>query len=170
MIDRTWVSAKAAANGRAFEELVNRSCAHYERKGLAKIEKTPEPFRVLHRKGRLFDGIFTKKAQPDYKGVLVGGRCVCFECKHSETATIAASRVQENQLRYLEEMREYGAVSFVLVSFGLGGFYRVPTDIWANFITVFHRKSATEEMLSEYRVPFIGGVVRFLDHIDGKVG
>ena len=156
--------ARARANGKLFEELVDLSCGWYLARGVAKIDKTPENYAITKRlpNGR-FSGVI-KQSQPDYKGVIRRGRCVCFECKYTDGATISKSRLLEHQQRYLGEMEALGAVVFILVSFGLGGFYRVPLADWVTFPTA----TMTERKLNRYRVPFIGGVVRFLDHIEVK--
>ena len=58
--------------GGDFEDTINAACAAYRRQGVAIIDKTPEPMRVIQSLGNgKFLAIFTKKAQPDYKGISV---------------------------------------------------------------------------------------------------
>lgn len=61
--------------GHDFEEAIRQACLLYASQGRAKVEKTPEPFRVLEkREGGIFVGRFTAHAQPDFQGTLDGGR------------------------------------------------------------------------------------------------
>ncbi len=65
--------------------MISASCAQYERLGIAVIEKTPELFAITKSLGDgRFCGHFAHQAQPEYKGVLSGGRCVAFEAKHTD--------------------------------------------------------------------------------------
>ena len=68
--------------GHDFEEAIRQACLLYANQGRAKVEKTPEPFRVLEkREGGIFVGRFTAHAQPDFQGTLDGGRSIIFEAK-----------------------------------------------------------------------------------------
>lgn len=67
---------QARVAGGYFENIISASCDYYLSRGLAKIEKTPEPMKPLgakNRKGQ-FLACYTKQAQPDYGGTLKGGR------------------------------------------------------------------------------------------------
>ena len=70
--------------GQKFETLISYACDEYKRQGVAYIKKTPEPFRVLCKKGKgQFIGQFGngQNAQPDYTGTLKGGRSIMCEAK-----------------------------------------------------------------------------------------
>lgn len=76
---------KNRALGDLFEQWILRGCDWYWEKGVAYIEKTPEPMRPIkaygdRRKGQ-FIAIYTKQAQPDFKGVLCDGSTVIFDAK-----------------------------------------------------------------------------------------
>lgn len=87
-------NARSRHSGAVFEALIDRSCDYYEEQGIAKIEKTPEPMKVLaNLGGGFFKAIFTKQAQPDYKGTLRGGKAIVFETKHTDTGKIKRSVV-----------------------------------------------------------------------------
>lgn len=69
---------QARVAGGYFENIISASCDYYLSRGLAKIEKTPEPMKPLgakNRKGQ-FLACYTKQAQPDYGGTLKGGRSI----------------------------------------------------------------------------------------------
>lgn len=75
---------QARAAGNYFENMISASCEYYRDRGIAKIEKTPEPMKPLgakNRKGQ-FLACYTKQAQPDYGGTLKGGQSIYFEAKH----------------------------------------------------------------------------------------
>lgn len=84
---RSYIGARSRAEGAGFEAIISSACDYYRAIGRADIEKTPEPMKPLggaNRSGR-FLACYTKQAQPDYKGVLSGGRAVVFEAKHTDT-------------------------------------------------------------------------------------
>ena len=70
------------AVGNSFEKYLIDACEVYAEAGIAFVEKTPEPFKVTGKKriGKrlVFEGHFEKKAQPDFKGTLKGGRSIVF--------------------------------------------------------------------------------------------
>ena len=60
--------------GDMFESWILRGCDWYWERGIAYIEKTPEPMRPIkaygdRRRGQ-FIAVYTKQAQPDFKGTL----------------------------------------------------------------------------------------------------
>ena len=86
-IRRSYTGARSRAEGAGFESIIDNACAYYRSIGLADIEKTPEPMRPIgspDRAGR-FLACYTKQAQPDYKGILKGGRAINFEAKHTDS-------------------------------------------------------------------------------------
>ena len=93
---------QARVAGGYFENIISASCDYYLSRGLAKIEKTPEPMKPLgakNRKGQ-FLACYTKQAQPDYGGTLKGGRSIYFEAKHTddERRTIGVSVTAKSTL------------------------------------------------------------------------
>ncbi len=86
---------QARVAGGYFENIISASCDYYLSRGLAKIEKTPEPMKPLgakNRKGQ-FLACYTKQAQPDYGGTLKGGRSIYFEAKHTDDERIEQRRL-----------------------------------------------------------------------------
>ena len=47
--NRSYTAAMSNAKGRLFEQIVEAGCRYYKDRGRAKIEKMPEPFRVLKK-------------------------------------------------------------------------------------------------------------------------
>lgn len=143
----------AKARGKQFEQRLDESFAYYAQRGYAIIEKTPEPMRPTKNLGNgKFIAYYEKKAQPDYKGTIKGGRTVMFEAKYTAADRIEQSRVLESQQNYMERHEALGARCFVIVGFGSGQVYCVPWDVWKSMKERFGRKYATEADLNEYRV------------------
>lgn len=153
--------------GEQFEQMIEASLVWYQIKGDACIEKTPEPMKPLgkpNKKGQ-FLACFTKAAQPDYKGTLCGGQAVVFEAKHTDNDRIEYRAVTDDQRDRLELHYKLGAVAFVLVSFGLQDFFRVPWEVWRDMKTKYGRKYIKQTELEPYRVRYISGVLLVLEYI-----
>ena len=104
--------------GKIFEDTVDTICRVYEMNGLARIEKTPEPMKVLkYIDGGRFEAVFEKSAQPDFKGVVKGGRAVVFDAKFTESDKIRYQVLSDYQRETLLKYYELGAIAFVLVGF-----------------------------------------------------
>lgn len=155
---------RAKSNGEHFEALIEAACNFYKSMGAAFIEKTPEPMKPLKplRPGQ-FLAVYTKQAQPDYKGTLKGGRAVVFEAKHTASGRIEKSRVTDEQAAALDFHNALGAACFVLVSFRFDRFYRVPWTIWRNMSEHFGKVSVNETDLKPYEI----NIMRFLENLGG---
>lgn len=151
--------------GEHFEKIIEAGCSWYKDRGEAEIQKTPEPVKQLGKmdaRGR-FLACYEKQAQPDFKGTLPGGRSVVFEAKHTDGDRIEYSRVTKEQRERLESHYQLGAVAFVMVSFNLQFFCRIPWSIWRDMKRIYGRKYITFEECGRYRVPYISGVLKLLD-------
>ena len=139
--------------GRAFEERLDASFAYYASRGYALIDKTPEPFKIIKRlENTRFICCFVKRAQPDYKGTIKGGRSVIFEAKYTSTDRIAQDRVSNAQSTYLNQAEALGARCFVIVGFRSGKAYKVPWHIWRDMKEHFGHKYLTEKELAIYEI------------------
>lgn len=155
--------ARNRAAGLQFEALIEAACEHYRLHDLAEIEKTPEPMQpVKDLGGGKFVAHYAKKAQPDFKGTLAGGRAVAFEAKHTETGRMMQSAVNDEQEKRLDRHEQMGALCFVLVSFDFRLFYRVPWDVWRSMKQRYGHKYITPEEAAPYRLRYINGVLDFL--------
>lgn len=153
--------------GEHFENMIAASLLWYKDKGVAFVEKTPEPMRPLrppNRQGQ-FLACYTKAGQPDFKGTLTGGRSVVFEAKHTDSDRIEYSRLTDEQVEKLNTHHKLGAAAFVLVSFGLQDFYRIPWEIWRDMKAIYGRKHIKQPELEPYRVQYIAGVLKLLEGI-----
>lgn len=159
---------QARVAGGYFENIISASCDYYLSRGLAKIEKTPEPMKPLgakNRKGQ-FLACYTKQAQPDYGGTLKGGRSIYFEAKHTDDERIEQRRLTQEQQDDLETHHKLGAIAFVLVSMSLTDFYRVPWPVWRDMAEIYGRKYMTHAELSRYEVPATAGFIKFLHGVE----
>ena len=154
-------------NGKMFEELIEASCKWYEEMARAAIEKTPEPMRPLRQLGGgQFVAVFEKKAQPDFKGTLAGGRTIAFEAKFTDDGKIDQKQVSDEQWRRLCAHQAQGALCFVLVSFSFESYCMIPWDVWREMKTMYGRKylkRSEAEIIG--KVPFDGARIHFLDHV-----
>lgn len=158
------------AQGAHFEEAIEAACVHYDLQGEAFIEKTPEPMKILkpiNRQRGIFEAVFAKAAQPDYKGTIRGGQAVCFDAKYTSCDRIEQKAVTQEQKEALDKHEALGAWCFVLVSLG-NRFYRIPWDNWKDMKKRFGHKYMDAEDLAPYEVEFKGGVILFLDMAKGS--
>lgn len=159
---------RAKAAGEHFEHMIDAACSYYIDRGLAKIEKTPEPMKPLGPKDKLgrFLACYTKQAQPDYGGTLRGGQSIYFEAKHTDHDSINQNRVTKEQGDDLEAHHKLGAVTFVLVSFGLCDFYRIPWPVWRDMAEIYGRKYVKQSEIEQYEIHAIAGYIKLLDGIE----
>lgn len=155
------------ANGALFEEMIALACGFYMKNGIAMIEKTPEPMRIikpLDRNSGMFMACFEKQAQPDFKGCLANGRCVVFDAKSTTTGKIHQSVLTETQWDGLETYDSMGAICFILVMMG-NECYRVPWHDWKHMKEMFGHKHMDSDDLEPYRLKGNNGNVLFLGGI-----
>ena len=136
--------------GKNFEEQVEILCEIYKLNKLAIVEKTPEPMKILkHIESGRFETVFTKVAQPDFKGTIKGGRTVVFDAKYTESNKITYQALSENQRETLLAYDELGAMAFVLVGFSNGEIYHIDIKIWENMKKIFGVKHIKLEELEK---------------------
>lgn len=160
----TVAGRRSRAAGEMWEEMIEAACRHYRLAGTAEITKTPEPMKPLGRpnsRGQ-FTACYTKQAQPDYKGTLKGGQAVVFEAKHTDGDRLQQSVVSEEQEKQLDRHAALGAECFVLVSFGFQQFFKIPWEVFRDMKARYGRKYIKPEDVQEYKVRYLGGILRFL--------
>lgn len=169
-VQRSLRGSQSRQTGAYFENMIEASLRWYGDKGVAEIEKTPEPMKPLgkpNQRGQ-FLACFTKAAQPDFKGTLREGRSIVFEAKNTISDKIESKAVTEEQAERLERHYKLGAVAFVLVSFGLQEFYRIPWKVWANMAEQYGHKHMKKHECEPFRVPYIAGVLKMLEGIESE--
>ena len=156
--------ARNKASGEFWEKMIGMTCKWYTDHGIAEIEKTPEPMRPISspdRAGR-FMAVFTRAAQPDYKGTLAGGKAVVFEAKFTSADRMERSVISEEQEKRLNRHEALGAECFVLITFGFQQFFKVPWNVFRDMKEKFGRKYIKPEDLPEYEITISGGILKFL--------
>ena len=155
--------------GRQFEGIIKAANDFYSQNGIAEVDKTPEPMRTLYplENGR-FVACFEKKAQPDFKGTLYGGKCICFEAKHTEQGKITQNEVTDTQAETLDKYEKMRARCFVLVSFGFFTFHMIPWGVWKQMRAIFGHKYMTPQEAEPYRVRFKYGILDYLGYVGAK--
>ena len=153
---RQWQGKVSRAKGQAFEERLDTACEYYTDKGFANIEKTPEPMRVIKpygdRRFGQFIAVYTKKAQPDYKGTLKGGRSIMFEAKYTDSDRITKDRVSKEQTDYMDSQHALGARCYVIIGYKSGEAYRIPWDVWQRMKEIYGRKYLKETDVQQYKI------------------
>ncbi len=166
--EKQWQGRVNRKNGELLEQYILEACGYYREMKIADIDKTPEPFKVLSGMKRLssgtmgFEGVFAKKAQPDFKGTLYGGRAVVFEAKTTTTDRITQDEVNDAQTASMKSHSALGADVFVVVSMNLTRFYRVPWEVWETMKQRFGHKYMNQADLSPYEIPIRNGILQIL--------
>lgn len=168
-VQRVLTNKRSRACGAAFEKIIDNACERYALLGKAKIEKQSEPVHYIRPYGKYgqFIANYAKKSGVDYKGTLKGGRAVVFEAKHTDGENMALSRVQPHQIAYMKAHEKLGAKCFVLISFGLEEFYRVPLEAWINMKALLGHKyiSKKEAKLHYTKLNYVGQHLMFLEDL-----
>lgn len=163
---RRYTGRRNRTQGKAFEEMIRSACDYYRTHGIADIQKTPEPMKVLESlpRGR-FIACFEKRAQPDYKGTLYGGRAVMFECKETATDKLMQDVVTPEQAHELDRQQKFGAQCFVLFLIRHQA-YRLEWQDWQNMKERFgHKFISAEDAATLTPIRMRAGVPDFLDAI-----
>lgn len=165
MYSKSDIGRSSNDRGRMFESLIEKGCQYYKIKGLAMIEKTPEPFRVKRKSNDgSFTGYFTGHAQPDFKGTLANGRSICFEAKVTSTKKLNQNVVTDNQAECLNIHQELGAYVGVCCMVNKTAAF-IPWHIWKDMKFIYGHKYMTEEDLKEFEV-MTPGFIDFLKRSD----
>lgn len=162
------VGKRSHTIGATWETIIGTSCAYYQQKGLANIEKTPEAMKPISPKDSKghFVACYTKMAQPDYKGTLKGGRSIVLEAKCTDTDRMSRNVISSEQEKQLDLHEQLGAACYVLVSFRFAHFFKIPWAVFRDMKQHYGRKYITPADVPEFKVPFIGGIVHFLSTED----
>lgn len=151
------------AQGQHFERVILAGCERYKDLGIAVIDKTPEPFRVMKKsQNGVFTGRFTALAQPDFQGTLQNGRSIVFEAKMTMKDRIQRNVLTDTQMHVLEAHEKLGAYTAVCVNI-CNWFYFIPWIIWRDMKDIYGHQYVTPKEIEEFEVKF-DGAVRFLEY------
>lgn len=156
----------SSQRGRDFETAILQGCEYYKSIGRAAINKVNEPYIVTKRMDKgYFVGRHTGKAEPDFKGVLKGGRAVAFEAKSTQKSRIQKSALTPAQSDWLTEQDTLGAYTFVAVNIR-DKCYNIPFIIWDRMKEIYDKKYLMPDDIKEYEVDYDGSTVKFLDYTE----
>lgn len=162
--------AQNRAEGKIFEDYIDKACKFYIDDLTAFIEKTPEPFQVTRDMGNgRFAGHFKGQAQPDYKGTLRGGRAVVFDAKATTTDRIQISALSAEQQICLGIHKNLGAVAGVLCCWSFRDFAFIPYDMFIMAKELNGHKYWTASEAAIYTVPIEDGYIKFLKNYEGEI-
>lgn len=147
---------QSRTRGGEFEQRIAASCRLLAQRHAAYISKTPEPMKPLSRPNAYgqFKACYTKKAEPDFKGAVAGGRAIMFEAKSTSGDRMEQNRVIPEQAAILDEYEALGALCFVLVQFAGPRAYRIPRGVWRDMKNQYGRKYIKEGDVQRYGLPF----------------
>lgn len=164
-VNRANQSRRNNAAGHHFEDYIMGGCRYYEGEGMAKFQKTPEPFRTLRK---YHDGTatvrFTAKAEPDYIGCEKGGTLIVFEAKKTMTNKINQNVVTTHQWKALDKYEELGAKAGVCIGIKDETFW-IEWFVWKNMKELYGRKYLTAEDIQPFKVKFNGSIL-FMNPLD----
>lgn len=155
---RALQGARSRAQGGQLEERIEASCTRLAEAGRADISKTPEPMRPVSQPNKTgqFRAVYTKKAEPDFKGVMLGGRAVMFEAKSTGTGRLNKDRVLPEQAKKLDSYEALGAHCFIVATFDGLRMYRIPWTVWRSMKQRYGRSDRrfrnTKLLLRNYTV------------------
>ncbi len=155
--------------GDLFELWILHGCDWYWDKGVAYIEKTPEPMRPIkayNRRYGQFIAIYTKQAQPDFKGTLCDGSTIIFDAKYTGTDALQQSAVTDEQKKEFDRYEKMGARCYIIATMGFEDFYRIPWADWKSGPEKLGRKHFKRADLEPYRIKCRNSTVLFLEGIE----
>ncbi len=166
-VEKAYRNRACNDRGRGFENLLMKGCQYYQNRGLAVINKVYEPYTCIKvLKNGQFIGRFLDRAEPDFKGVLYGGRAVAFEAKSTRKSRIQYNALTQTQINWLAEQAEMRALTFVAVNIQ-DKFYSIPFREWVNMKEIYGKKFLMQDDIKEYEVIYDGSV-RFLEYESGE--
>ena len=137
--------------------MIEGACRGYKAKGIAKIEKMPEPFRCIKKNHQQHTATvrFTAKAEPDYIGCLQGGSAIVFEAKYTDTSRMHQEAVTKAQAASLDKYMALGAQTNVCIGIQ-DEYFMNPWRVFSNMKKLYGRKYVTAADIMAYRVKFDG--------------
>ena len=151
--------------GSFFENRIIGGCIGYDLFNRAFIEKTPEPFKISKPIGQgKFQGSFTKKAQPDFKGTLKFGKAIVFEAKYTSQDKMNASVLSDEQIKCLKKHYDLGAITGVVIGIKERAFF-VPWRLWSVMKEEYNLDF--KNFKRDYRQFYEDGTIQEEGHIKG---
>ena len=151
-------SVNYANRGKDFEKMIEATNEQYRRRGIALIEKFPEPYKQVSKiqKNGTFQAVRDSKSMPDFCGVYEG-QALLFDAKSTKIETrFDLSNVAEHQYKSMKRWHENGGISFLLVLFkSHGEIYYLPFESLRYWTEEADRKSIPYDSF-EYPIQYNG--------------
>lgn len=146
---------KSYANrGMGLENDINLANEYYKIKDIAYIYKKPTPIKLVkvdYKLGKINEAYFMTPSTTDYNGIY-NGKYIDFEAKETNSKTsFALSNIHEHQIKHLIDVKNKGAISFIIVRFNLlNETYLLDTEWLEQFIKNDKRKSIPVSFFKTY--------------------
>lgn len=111
----TWNSR--GLRGSTLEDFINRTNEHYQKLGLALIQKIPTPItpiKIDKQNRHITLAYFEQKSTVDYIGA-VQGIPVCFDAKECSTDTFPLQNIHAHQITFMDEFEKQQGIAFFLL-------------------------------------------------------
>jgi len=115
--------------GTKWEADIGHESARLFAEGRAKTWRSNEALRMLKQAGHTVVCVRTGKSEPDFHGLLVGGRAFCFDAKRCKAPRLTLpkptdSKGWHHQVLSLTDVTRFGGIGFVYVLHAPSAFTR----------------------------------------------
>ena len=100
--------------GRTFEETIIYANEQYAIRNIAMIQKISTPWKVIRSGNRIVSAFPEGKSTLDFRGTILGGQAISFDCKETEKESLPLANIEEHQIDYIREALNIGELSFLL--------------------------------------------------------
>lgn len=109
----------AKNDGSAFESMVIMANHMYQARGIAFVEKTPNPWKVKRKGPVIVSAYPTKEGRlVDFIGLVRSGTGIAFDAKSTIVETrFELANIEDHQVRFLQQYDQLGGIAFLLVEF-----------------------------------------------------
>jgi|GEM_PF-6796380 len=109
------VNMDMANKGRGFENELIIANRHYERTGVALVQKISTPWQVIRRGNKIVRAFPLEKSTLDFRGTIKGGISISFDCKESEDERgLPFTHIKPHQIEYMKSAIEVNETTFIL--------------------------------------------------------
>jgi recombination protein U len=100
--------------GKAFERTIEMVNEQYLAKQIANVQKISTPWNVVRIGTRIVKAYPSGKSTLDFRGTLLGGQSISFDCKETDKETLPLANFEPHQIEYIRTALNFGEWSFIL--------------------------------------------------------
>jgi len=116
--------------GRNFEETIIYANEQYAVRNIAMVQKISTPWTVLRQGKRIVSAFPSGKSTLDFRGTLLGGQAISFDCKETEKESLPLANIDTHQIDYIREALNMGELSFLLCHIlPTQKYYHIPGEV-----------------------------------------